>query len=101
MIETLCMSQKVQLHRRTNHAGRDESSIFRPYRASYWPHGTNPSISLTRIGENAMALTLTHVSLLVEDVQRALRFYSDTLGLEVANNFGDYAELTAGENLKL
>ena len=34
-------------------------------------------------------------------MQRALRFYSDTLGLEVANNFGDYAELTAGENLKL
>lgn len=48
-----------------------------------------------------MTLTLTHISLLVEDVQATIGFYQDTLGLEVVNNYGDYAELKANDNLKL
>jgi len=48
-----------------------------------------------------MSTTLTHISLLVEDVQMALHFYRDNLGLEVIENLGDYATLKANENLKL
>jgi lactoylglutathione lyase len=48
-----------------------------------------------------MTTKLTHISLLVEDVQKALHFYQDTLGLEVIENLGDYATLKANENLKL
>ena len=48
-----------------------------------------------------MTTTLTHISLLVEDVQKALLFYQDNLGLEVIENLGDYATLKANENLKL
>ncbi len=48
-----------------------------------------------------MALTLTHISLLVEDVQKALIFYSDSMGLEVIENHGGYAELRANERMKL
>jgi len=48
-----------------------------------------------------MSTTLTHISLLVEDVQMALHFYRDNLGFEVIENLGDYATLKANENLKL
>lgn len=48
-----------------------------------------------------MALLLTHVSLLVEDVPRALQFYHSVLGLQVDENFGNYATLKANEHLKL
>lgn len=48
-----------------------------------------------------MTTALTHICLLVEDVQRALHFYQDTLGLEVLNNYGVYVELRANENLSL
>ncbi len=48
-----------------------------------------------------MTVILTHISLLVEDVQRALHFYQDNLGLEVIENLGSYATLKANENLKL
>jgi catechol 2,3-dioxygenase-like lactoylglutathione lyase family enzyme len=48
-----------------------------------------------------MSLTLTHISLLVEDVQKALIFYSDSLGLKVLSNHGGYAELEANEQMKL
>jgi catechol 2,3-dioxygenase-like lactoylglutathione lyase family enzyme len=48
-----------------------------------------------------MTNTMTHISLLVEDVQDALHFYQDNLGLEVIENLGNYATLKANENLKL
>src|SRR5947209_974912 len=48
-----------------------------------------------------MPMTLTHICLLVEDVARTLHFYQDVLGLDVINNWGEYAELKANENLKL
>src|SRR6266516_3297016 len=48
-----------------------------------------------------MTVILTHISLLVEDVQRALHFYQDNLNLEVIENLGSYATLKANENLKL
>ena len=48
-----------------------------------------------------MSLTLTHISLLVEDVQKALIFYSDSIGLEVIENHGGYAELRANAHMKL
>ncbi len=48
-----------------------------------------------------MSTTLTHISLLVEDVQKALHFYQDNLGLEVIENLGNYATLKVNENLKL
>ncbi len=48
-----------------------------------------------------MTTTLTHISLLVEDVQIALHFYQDNLGLDLIENLGNYATLQANENLKL
>lgn len=48
-----------------------------------------------------MNITLTHISLLAQDVPTTLRFYQETLGLEVINNYGDYAELKGNEQLKL
>ena len=48
-----------------------------------------------------MTILLTHISLLVEETLRSLQFYHDIFGLEVLNNYGDYAELKANENLKL
>jgi len=48
-----------------------------------------------------MAIALTHISLLVEDVSKALHFYHDTLGMEITDNSPDYAALRANENLKL
>jgi lactoylglutathione lyase len=48
-----------------------------------------------------MTTTLTHISLLVEDVQKALQFYQDNLDLEVIENLGNYATVKANENLKL
>src|SRR6266705_2130600 len=48
-----------------------------------------------------MTMLLTHISLLVEDMSRSLQFYHDIFGLQVLNNYGDYAELKANENLKL
>jgi lactoylglutathione lyase len=48
-----------------------------------------------------MTNTMTHISLLVEDVQDALHFYQANLGLVVIENLGNYATLKANENLKL
>lgn len=48
-----------------------------------------------------MSLTLTHISLLVENVQKALIFYTDSLGLKVLSDHGGYAELQANEQMKL
>lgn len=44
-------------------------------------------------------MKLTHVRLLVEDVERALAFYRDALGLEVTLEAGDgvYCELAGGD----
>jgi catechol 2,3-dioxygenase-like lactoylglutathione lyase family enzyme len=48
-----------------------------------------------------MALALTHIWLLVENMQLALSFYHDTLGLEVLNNLGEYVELEVNEQFIL
>jgi|SRR5438067_8438601 len=48
-----------------------------------------------------MTIALTHISLLVEDVSKALHFYHDTLSFEITDNFPDYAALKVNENLKL
>ncbi|HEY7780169.1 MAG TPA: VOC family protein, partial [Ktedonobacterales bacterium] len=48
-----------------------------------------------------MALTLTHIWLLVEDMPRALGFYRDTLGLGIASDLGDFVELNANEHVLL
>jgi lactoylglutathione lyase len=42
---------------------------------------------------------LTHVRLLVDDFDACLRFYRDTFGFEVSAQYGDYAELRAGDAL--
>jgi lactoylglutathione lyase len=42
---------------------------------------------------------LTHVRLLVDDFHACLRFYRDTMGFEVSAQYGDYAELRAGDAL--
>jgi catechol 2,3-dioxygenase-like lactoylglutathione lyase family enzyme len=48
-----------------------------------------------------MTPDLTHIWLLVDDMPRALHFYRDTLGLEVANNLGQYVELKASGGFML
>ena len=48
-----------------------------------------------------MAMELTHVWLLVEDMPRALGFYRDTLGLAVAADLGGFVELNANERFLL
>jgi catechol 2,3-dioxygenase-like lactoylglutathione lyase family enzyme len=48
-----------------------------------------------------MALALTHIWLLVDDMQLALSFYHDILGLEVLNNLGEYVELEVNEQFIL
>ncbi len=48
-----------------------------------------------------MALTLTHIWLLVSNVELALRFYHETLDLEVLNNLGEYVELEVNEQFIL
>ena len=48
-----------------------------------------------------MALALTHIWLLVENVPLALSFYKDILGLEVSSNLGEYVELNVGEHFIL
>ncbi len=48
-----------------------------------------------------MALELTHIWLLVENMPLALSFYQDTLGLEVSSNLGEYVELNVGEHFVL
>jgi catechol 2,3-dioxygenase-like lactoylglutathione lyase family enzyme len=48
-----------------------------------------------------IALTLTHVWLLVDDMPRALGFYRDTLGLGVASDLGVFVELNASEEVLL
>jgi catechol 2,3-dioxygenase-like lactoylglutathione lyase family enzyme len=48
-----------------------------------------------------MTITLTHISLFVMDMQPMLKFYRDTMGLEVLKDSSDYAELKASENVKL
>ncbi|HLI09654.1 MAG TPA: VOC family protein [Ktedonobacteraceae bacterium] len=48
-----------------------------------------------------MSLTLTHVSLFVQDMQAMLKFYQDTMGLQVLETSDGYAALKAGDNVKL
>jgi catechol 2,3-dioxygenase-like lactoylglutathione lyase family enzyme len=48
-----------------------------------------------------LAIELTHIWLLVEDMPRALRFYRDTLGLTVAADLGGFVELNANEHFLL
>jgi catechol 2,3-dioxygenase-like lactoylglutathione lyase family enzyme len=48
-----------------------------------------------------MAMELTHVWLLVEDMPRALSFYRDTLALAVAADLGGFVELKATEHCLL
>jgi catechol 2,3-dioxygenase-like lactoylglutathione lyase family enzyme len=48
-----------------------------------------------------MSITLTHVSLFVQDMQTMLKFYRETMGLQVLNETNGYAELKAGEDVKL
>jgi lactoylglutathione lyase len=48
-----------------------------------------------------MAIELTHIWLLVEDMPRALGFYRDTLGLSVAADLGGFVELNANERFLL
>jgi catechol 2,3-dioxygenase-like lactoylglutathione lyase family enzyme len=51
--------------------------------------------------EYTMALELTHIWLLVDDMPRALGFYRDTLGLEVVSDLGAFVELNANERFLL
>lgn len=46
-----------------------------------------------------MALTLTGIWLLVEDMTRAKNFYQDVLGLEIESDLGAYVELKAHEHV--
>src|SRR6266852_1899666 len=49
------------------------------------------SSTLIATGEGeTMALELTHIWLLVDDMPRALGFYRDTLGLEVVSDLGAF-----------
>lgn len=48
-----------------------------------------------------MSITLTHVSLFVQDMQLMLNFYREMLGLQVLNEANGYAELKASEGVKL
>jgi len=48
-----------------------------------------------------MAMELTHIWLLVEDMPRALGFYRDTLGLAVAADLGGFVELNANDHFLL
>jgi catechol 2,3-dioxygenase-like lactoylglutathione lyase family enzyme len=48
-----------------------------------------------------MAIEVTHLWLLVEDMPRALGFYRDTLGLAVASDLGAFVELNANERFLL
>jgi catechol 2,3-dioxygenase-like lactoylglutathione lyase family enzyme len=48
-----------------------------------------------------MALALTHIWLLVENMPRALNFYHETLGLAVRSNLGEYVELNANDHFTL
>lgn len=48
-----------------------------------------------------MNITLTHISLVVMDMQSMLKFYRDTMGLQLLGDSGNYAELKASENVKL
>ena len=41
-------------------------------------------------------MELTHVRLLVDDFEGCLRFYRDTMRLELAAQYGDYVEFRAG-----
>jgi catechol 2,3-dioxygenase-like lactoylglutathione lyase family enzyme len=48
-----------------------------------------------------MAATLSHVWLLVDDIQGAIRFYCDLLGLTLGSDLGEYAELKASDSVYL
>jgi catechol 2,3-dioxygenase-like lactoylglutathione lyase family enzyme len=48
-----------------------------------------------------MAPEFTHVWLLVESMPRALTFYHETLGIEIASNLGVFVELNANEHVLL
>src|SRR5215218_1353101 len=41
-------------------------------------------------------MQLTHVRMLVSDIEAAKRFYGETLGLEVGADYGSYVEFRAG-----
>jgi catechol 2,3-dioxygenase-like lactoylglutathione lyase family enzyme len=48
-----------------------------------------------------MAVELTHIWLLVEDMSRARDFYRDTLGIEVLSDLGEYIEFKANPQFQL
>jgi catechol 2,3-dioxygenase-like lactoylglutathione lyase family enzyme len=48
-----------------------------------------------------MAPEWTHIWLLVESMPPALRFYHETLGLEIASDLGVFVELKANPNCQL
>jgi catechol 2,3-dioxygenase-like lactoylglutathione lyase family enzyme len=48
-----------------------------------------------------MALEWTHIWLLVESMPPALRFYHETLGLEIASDLGVFVELKANPGCQL
>ncbi len=48
-----------------------------------------------------MAPEWTHTWLLVESMPQALRFYHETLGLEIASDLGVFVELKANPNCQL
>jgi catechol 2,3-dioxygenase-like lactoylglutathione lyase family enzyme len=52
-------------------------------------------------GITTLALTLTHIWLFVDNMQRALSFYHETLDLEVLSNLGEYVELNVNEQFIL
>ena len=48
-----------------------------------------------------MALELTHIWLLVDDMPRALAFYRDVLGISVLHDLGEFVELQANPSFQL
>jgi catechol 2,3-dioxygenase-like lactoylglutathione lyase family enzyme len=48
-----------------------------------------------------MAPEFTHIWLLVESMPEALRFYHETLGIEIASNLGVFVELNANDHVLL
>jgi catechol 2,3-dioxygenase-like lactoylglutathione lyase family enzyme len=48
-----------------------------------------------------MTPTLTHIWLLVENMPASLRFYHETLGIDIASDLGVFAELNANEHVML
>lgn len=48
-----------------------------------------------------MTVEMTHIWLLVEEMPRALRFYRDTLGIDVLHDLGEFVELQASPHFQL